>query len=77
MMSCREASRLIAQDGLNASRFERLEVRLHLLVCRLCRRYRAQLQAIGTACREAFETGDEDPATVERLQRSILERRRP
>ena len=76
MRSCKETSRLLAQDELGASRFERIGVRVHLLMCRFCRRYKAQLGALGAACREGVETGDEDPAVLAQLERSILERHR-
>ena len=73
MLTCKEFSRALASDELeNAPWTRRLAVRFHLLMCRHCRRYRAQLQAIGAMERDMFggQSGDEE--TLERLQKSIL-----
>lgn len=74
MLTCQEVARLVAQDELGASRWQRIEVRLHLLMCRFCRRYRAQLRAIGDVSRQVFGAATEDASTLARLERSILER---
>ena len=75
MLSCREVTRRIASDELvEASWGERLGVRLHLLLCRHCRRYAAQLRAIGAAARTLWGPRSEDPSTLERLERQVLER---
>ncbi len=52
MMSCREATRLLseAQDHPLPWR-QRLGLRLHLLMCRLCARYAAQLRFLRRALR--------------------------
>jgi hypothetical protein len=42
-------------------------------MCRFCRRYRAQLRALGQACREELGVPD-DPAVLGRLERSLLDR---
>lgn len=76
MLTCRDAARLLAQDGIGASRTDRVGLRFHLLMCRFCRRYKAQLGAIGEGCRDEVAAAKEDPAALARLERSILERRR-
>ena len=43
-MTCCEASRLLEAESHELSRCQRWGLRLHLLVCRACRRYRAQLK---------------------------------
>ncbi len=55
---------------------ERLVVRFHLFMCRHCRRYVAQLRAIGAATRELRGLSSQDPSTLERLERQIRERSR-
>ncbi len=63
MMNCKEASRLIsdAQDRALSFR-ERMALRLHLLMCRKCTRYREQLLIIRdlvASCLEETEPNDE------------------
>jgi hypothetical protein len=73
MPTCKDAARLLAQDEMGASRGERVGLRVHLLMCRFCRRYKAQLGALGEGCREQFgAAADEDPEVLANLERSIL-----
>ncbi len=75
MLNCKDLTRKIASDELaEAGWRERLGVRLHLLLCRHCRRYKAQLRAIGAAARNLWGPRSQDPPTLERLERQILER---
>ncbi len=77
MLTCKAAARLLAQDGIGASRVERVGLRVHLLMCRFCRRYKAQLSAIGEGCRKQFGAAtDDDSAALARLERLILTGRR-
>ena len=75
MLNCKEVGRLIASDELaDALWSDRALVRLHLLMCRHCRGYAAQLRAIGAAARDRWDMGVEDRASFEKLQSSILKR---
>ena len=75
MPNCREVARLIASDELaDAGWSDQALARLHLLWCRDCRGYAAQLRAIGAAARERSASDVADTASFERLQSSILER---
>ena len=75
MLSCKELTRKIASDELVAAGWrERLPVRLHLLWCRHCRRYMAQMRAIGGAARNLWGPRSQDPQSLKRLEREILER---
>ncbi len=75
MPNCKEVARLIASDELaDAVWANRALVRLHLLMCRHCRGYAAQLRAIGAAARERWDLGAADRPAFEQLQSSILER---
>ena len=75
MLNCKEVTRLIASDELaDAVWLNRALVRLHLLMCRHCRRYAAQLRAIGAAARDRWDSGVADRAAFEQLQSSLLER---
>ncbi len=74
MLKCKDLTRKIVSDELaEAGWRERLGVRLHLLLCRHCRRYVAQLRSIGTAARNLWGPRSQDPPTLERLERRILE----
>jgi len=73
MMSCRQVTRRIASDQLAGAGWRsRLGVRLHLAMCRHCRRYAAQLAAIGDAARSLFRRRESGPSRD--LERAILER---
>ncbi len=74
MLTCKEICRKIASDEYaEATGWERLVVRFHLWRCRDCRCYEEQLRAIGASMQQLL---DEDPptaATLERIEREILE----
>ena len=75
MPNCKEIARLIASDELaDAAWSRRALVRLHLLRCRDCRGYVAQLRAIGAAARDRWDSGVEDRAAFEKLEGSLLKR---
>lgn len=75
MLNCKEVARLVASDELAGAVWsDRALVRLHLLMCRHCRGYAAQLRAIGAAARDRWDLGVADKAGFEQLQSSILER---
>ena len=74
MLTCKDVATAIGRDDLRtAPRWRRLALRLHLLRPH-CRRYAAQIRAIGTAARRLFREQGEDPRTLERLQKTILSR---
>ena len=62
MMSCREASRWVS-DALDAfdatdtplTRFQKLELQFHLLLCSSCRKMEAQLKHLRAVCQKAAE----------------------
>ena len=77
MLNCKEVALLIASDELADAVWSdraRIRVRLHLLMCRHCRRYAAQLVAIGAGVRDRWDPGAADTQTLESLTTSILER---
>ncbi len=75
MLTCRDLTRMIASEELaEAGWRRRLGVRFHLAMCRYCRRYAAQLRAIGEAARRMLRSGDADSTTLDQLERAILDR---
>ena len=75
MPSCKEIAGLIASEELAEARWaKRALVRLHLRMCRHCRRYHAQLRTIGDAARDLLNTEPTETQSLERLESSILYR---
>ena len=75
MLTCKDVATAIGQDDVCTFPWWRgLGLRFHLLMCSHCRRYAAQIRAIGTAARRLFREQGEDPRTLERLQETILRR---
>ena len=73
MLRCKQVTTMVASDELaDAGPWLRLKVRLHLMMCRHCARYAAQLRAIGVKAQERFPLSDERP-DIEDLQRRILD----
>ena len=73
MLRCKQVTTIVAQDDLvDAGPWLRLRVRLHLLMCRHCARYAAQIRDLGLKMRERFRHEDEEFDTEE-LQRRILD----
>ena len=73
MRTCKDVATAIGQDDLRTVPWWRgLALRLHLLMCPHCRRYAAQVRAIGTATRRLIREPGEDPQTLKRLQDTIL-----
>ncbi len=72
MQTCREVTRAIATDELSEAGIgRRLVVRLHLLRCRPCRHYAAQIRSLGEAARRLFGQTT-DSASLEDLKARIL-----
>ncbi len=73
MPTCKEVAKAIAQDELGTGPWRRgLALQLHLLMCRHCRRYAAQIRAIGGTVRSLVREQGEDPKALEQLERTIL-----
>ncbi len=72
-LNCKEVARSVSCDRLTGAGWVyRLRVELHLFLCRECRRYKKQMEAIGSAARELWNPEKEDAATLDRLQEQIL-----
>ena len=73
MPTCKDVATAIGQDDVRTVPWWRgLGLRLHLLMCPHCRRYAAQIRAIGTAARSLLREHSEDPKVLERLRETIL-----
>ena len=75
VLTCKEVSRMIASDELKTNSWLGcLEARFHLMMCRHCRRYSRQIQALGSAVRRTLGGNDLDQDSRGRLRESILRR---
>ncbi len=73
MLTCKDVATAIGRDEWRAApRWRRLALRLHLLMCPHCRRYAAQIRAIGRAARGLIRAQGENPKTLERIKNTIL-----
>jgi len=73
MLRCKQVTTMVAHDDLvDAGAWLRLRVRLHLMICRHCARYAAQIRELGERMRERF-THEDEPVDAEALQRRILD----
>jgi hypothetical protein len=78
MPSCCDVSRAVASGALeDAPARRRLAVRLHLLMCRHCRRYARQLRAIALVARDLFRRPSGEDESLERLRQALLGRLEP
>jgi hypothetical protein len=69
MLSCKEATRMIAGDtGRDTSLRGRLSLTLHLAMCRTCRAYARSLRLIGETARRLYQPS---PADLERSQATL------
>ena len=62
MATCKEVAVTLGRDAWpDEPLWRRLALRLHLWMCPHCRRYAAQIRAIGSAARSLFREHPEDP----------------
>jgi len=73
MLRCKEVTRLCASDDIRSASFKtRVAVRMHLALCRHCRRYVRELSRIGAAVRDLYEAASEGPDHADALVRRVL-----
>ena len=73
MLLCKDVTRLAASEALQSAPLgRRLGVRLHLIMCRHCRRYVGQLAAIGAGARQLWRPVPDQDRTIRELERRIL-----
>jgi hypothetical protein len=73
MLRCREVSRVVASDDITRiGAVRRLELRLHLLMCRHCRNYVRQIRLMGSVARQLWGIGSVGPQQTFRLEQEVL-----
>lgn len=73
MLRCDEVTQLCASEEIRgASLGKRLAVRVHLMMCRSCRRYVEELEAMGRAVRRLARETPEEDGRIEAIVRRVL-----
>ena len=73
MLNCKEVSESVSSDQLlKTGSWHRIAVRMHLIMCRKCRRYQEQIREIGAAARQVWRSQPEETTVVGRLEGRIL-----
>ena len=74
MLNCRKLVHLVASDAIaDAGWFTRFQFRLHLMICRNCRRYVTQMGILGDLSRRLYGPGTSDLAVLNRLEQKIFQ----
>jgi len=72
MISCKNVAKLLMSDQLQAqSWWRRMEVRLHLAMCRFCSRLARQIEQLRSATRRVSEQEEADSSLEDRLIRRL------
>ncbi len=65
---------MLASDQLqDAGWIRRLSLRMHLAMCRFCRRYARQLDLLGTEARRSWTATDADESALQRIEQALRE----
>ena len=76
MLSCRDVTRKLgSEEAAESSSWLRLQIRLHLLMCRHCRRYARQLRGIAAGVRAWMRLRDADDSSDALAERIVQEAR--
>ncbi len=72
MISCKSVANLLLSDELQTQRWwKRMEVRLHLAMCKFCSRLARQLEQLHASARLMRDQDNADPELEERLLRRL------
>ena len=73
MIDCRNVHHLVATGrDEELGLMKRLELKLHLMMCRHCSRYVAQMRSIGEAIRRLCSERPEDAEDASHIEREVL-----
>ena len=75
MLKCNQVSHLVSTGEVTELGFmKKMELRMHLFMCGHCRRYVAQIQAIGQAARDMARQTDARTDQLEHMEKEIKSR---
>ncbi len=74
MMKCREVTHLVSSDEVrDIGWMKRLELRLHLLMCRHCHNYVAQIRSLGRGARDLADRDATPPERLREIEGEIID----
>ena len=72
MISCKNVTKLLMSDQVETqSVWKRMEIRLHLGMCRLCSRFASQMKQLRSAAQQTRVQNEPDPEFEKRLTRRL------
>jgi hypothetical protein len=72
MISCENVAKLLMSDELQAQTWwKRVEVRLHLAMCKFCSRLARQLEHLRSGVQQMSDQDEADPGLEDRLIRRL------
>ncbi len=75
MLKCNQVSQLVSSGEVTELGFlKRMELKMHLFMCGHCRRYVAQIRAIGSGARYLARQEEADEGQLERMEKVIKSR---
>ncbi len=75
MLRCNEVARMVASDEFrDAGWVRRLSLRMHLAMCRRCRRYARQINLLGAEARRSWTATDADESALQRIEQALRDR---
>ena len=75
MMKCKDVSHLIASGAVDDLGFmKRMELRLHLAMCRHCQGYAHQIKALGDGARRLVSSKEPTAEELQDLENEICEK---
>lgn len=74
MLKCKEVSSLVSSDDLVGAGFmKKLEVRMHILMCKHCARYFDQIKSVGQGAKNLAHNQEANSEQIERMENHILD----
>jgi len=74
MLKCKQVSTLISSGYIdNAGFMKKMEMRMHLLMCKHCARYFDQMKSVGKGARDLAHNQEADAEQIERMEKTILD----
>ncbi len=75
MLRCNEVAMILASDQLqDAGWMRRLSLRMHLAMCRRCRRYAKQIALLGDQARRMWTATAADESALQRIEETLRNR---
>ena len=74
MLKCKQVSTLVSSGDIdNAGFMKKVEVRMHLLMCKHCARYFEQMKSVGKGAKDLAHDQEAEPEQIERMEKNIID----